>query len=248
MPRMSGDFPHLSKAPIVEAVIDIRIRSGKKWVNKRVKSALQKELPDYPIVEEQRRFMTEFTADPKQAPRTEIKDLGLIGFLFRTEDKLNVAQFQKEGYVFSRLKPYQDWDLFVKEAHRLWGIFCKVILPKEISRLGVRFINRIEASPGEKMDNYLINAPKPPSGFDWPFNNFFHRDVFNIPDEPYRVNYIRVLETPKEQTNFIIDIDVYIMKSLEPEQIWNEHLDRIRYYKNKVFFGSINKNLMEKMK
>ncbi len=247
MLHMDESFPHLSHAPIIEAVIDIRVQFGEKWNQDTIKDVLKSKLPDYPNIEEQRKWKAEITAKPKTIPSATAKDLGLNGYVFRTKEKLYVAQFQRDGYIFSRLKPYEDWNSFIKEAHRLWIIYCKIISPIEITRLGVRFINRIEASQIGKIDDYLTDVPKSPSNFNWTFSNFFHRDVFIIPDEPYEVNFIRLLERAEAQTIFIIDIDVYMTSSLELRKMWND-LKKMRYYKNKIFFESINNKILEKMK
>lgn len=247
MPAMGKSFTHLSRAPIVEAVIDIRARSEKEWGEETVKAAFKKELPDYPKGEEQRALLAEFIAGSKQTPQATTKDLGLNGYLFRSEDNLQVAQFQKEGYVFSRLKPYQDWESFVKEARRLWEIHRKILAPSDVLRLGVRFINRIAVPPAGDLDDILTDAPKPPCRFEWAFNSFFHRDVFSVPGEPYRVNLIRLLDQSMGKTSLIVDIDVYVMSSFESERIWDEHLEKMRYLKNKVFFGSIKKDVWEKL-
>ncbi len=248
MHSMGESFPHLSGAPIVEAVIDIRARSEKDWNHEPIKDILKKELSDYPKIEEQRILMAEFMAGPQKPPQATTKDLGLKGYVFRANDNLQVAQFQKEGYIFSRLKPYENWDTFVKEASRLWEIHRKIFAPSDVSRLGVRFINRIEAPLSGKIEDILKDAPNPPCGFEWSFSNFFHRDIFSVPDTPYKVNLIRLLGKSETQASLIIDIDVYKMLSLEPDRIWGEHLNEMRYFKNKVFFGSIKESILEKLK
>ena len=52
-----------------------------------------------------------------------------------------VAQFTRNGFVFSRLKPYEGWETFEAEAKRLWCIYRELAEPSEVQRLGVRFIN-----------------------------------------------------------------------------------------------------------
>lgn len=245
---VNESFPHLSRAPIVEAVIDIRARSENDWDRISIKDLLIQELPDYPKIEERRSVQAELTFNPQHQPQAMGKELGLKGYVFRSDDNVQVAQFQKDGFSFSRLKPYENWDLFVDEAHRLWEIHKKAINPIDISRLGVRFINRIEAQLPLKSEEILVDAPKTPCDFDWSFSNFFHRDVFEVPDSPYKINYIRLLEKSETHTIFILDIDVYTMSLHEPERIWSEHFSEMRYLKNKVFFGSLQESFMERLK
>jgi uncharacterized protein (TIGR04255 family) len=245
-------FPHLSRAPIVEAVIDIRAKLEKEWQQESIEDQLKKELPDYPHVEPQRMFRTTTTIHRDQQPQTATKDLGWKGFLFRSEDNLQVVQFQRDGFVYSRLEPYEDWDRLIREAHRLWDIYKKYVSPLAPSRLGVRFINRIEAASEGRIEDYLRDSPEPPCGLEWPFNGFFHRDNFTVPGTPYSVNLIRLLEASQppitQKMSFIVDIDVFVTSSLELDNIWGRHLDEIHDIKNEVFFGSVTHSLVEAFK
>jgi len=245
---MGESFPHLSHAPIVEAVIDIRARSEKDWNLEPIKDILKKELSDYPKIEEQRILMAEFMAGAKQTPQATTKDLGLNGYVFRADDNLQIAQFQKNGFIFSRLNPYINWEAFVEEARRLWEIHKIICAPSDVSRIGVRFINRIEKSLSVKIEDVLNDSPNPPSDFELSFSNFFHRDIFIVPDTPYKINLIKVLEKSETQAIFIIDIDVYIMLSLELDRIWGEYLNEMRYLKNKIFFSCIRESVLETLK
>jgi len=248
MLSMGELFPRLSHAPIMEAVIDVRARSEKEWNHESIKERLIKILPDYPKIEEQRALMAEFMADPHNSPQAMTKDIDLKGYIFRATDNPQVAQFQREGFIFSRLEPYENWDSFVEEASRLWQIHREIFTPSDISRLGVRFINRIEAPLSAKIQDILKDPPNPPCGFKWSFNNFFHRDIFSVPDTQYKVNLIRLLEKSETQASYIIDIDVYTLLLLEPDRVWGEHINEMRYLKNKVFFGSITEPILEKLK
>jgi len=245
-------FPHLSRAPIVEAVIDIRAQLEKEWQHEFIKEQLKKELPDYPHNEPQKMFRTTTTIIPDQEPQTATKDLGWKGILFRSEDNLQVVQFQRDGFAFSRLKPYEDWNHLIRDAHRLWDIYKKYVSPLVPSRLGVRFINRIEAASEGWIEDYLADAPGPPCGLDWPFNGFFHHDTFCVPDTPYSVNLIRLLEAAQPPTkpniSFIIDIDVFVTSPLELDNIWSHHLDNIHDIKNEVFFKSVTHSELEALK
>ena len=245
-------FPHLSRAPIVEAVIDIRAQFEKEWQHESIEEQLKKELPDYPHIEPQKMFRTTTTIRPDQQPQTATIDLGWKGFFFRFEDNKQVVQFQRDGFAFSRLEPYEDWDHLIREAHRLWDIYQKYVSPLVPSRLGVRFINRIEAASEGRIEDYLTDAPEPPCGLEWPFDGFFHHDTFTVPGTPYSVNLIRLLEASQPLTkpnmSFIIDIDVFVTSPLELDNIWGRHLDNIHDIKNEVFFKSVTHSELEALK
>jgi uncharacterized protein (TIGR04255 family) len=243
-----GNFPHLSNAPIVEAIIDLRIETEKKWESESFREDLSNELPDYPIIEPQRIIRVETMAKKDEIPRAAATDLGLIGFFFRSEDKLHVAQFQRDGFSFSRLKPYLDWEHLVSEAKRLWNIYQKHTSIQSITRLGVRFINTIDDPLGKEISTYLVNAPEPPCNSKWTFNEFLHRDVFEVPNTPYTVILTSSMRPDSIKVQYVVDIDVFTKSDLEIEVIWGEHLNQMRNLKNKMFFGSIQPTILEEMK
>ena len=93
------------------------------------------------------------------SPRTGtniIKDIVHAGLKCQSEDSFYVVQFNKDSFVFSRLKPYEDWEKFSQEALRLWEIYCELPEPTEIGRIGLRFINRLATK--QSYSQILVNA------------------------------------------------------------------------------------------
>ncbi len=80
------------------------------------------------------------------------------GFRFQSSDNRHIAQFAWNGFVFSRLSPYEDWTKFEAEALRLWRIYRDVGEPSENQRLGIRFIDVIDE---ETLEQVLLGYPNP---------------------------------------------------------------------------------------
>ena len=154
-------FPHLSNAPIVEAVIDIRFQCGQDWESSLIKEKLKEKLSDYPIIMEQRKYSAKITHNMNDFPHTSAKEIGIVGFELRSQNEIEIAKFQKDGFLFSRLKPYNNWDLFFKEARRLWEIYYDIIKPETALRVGLRFINRFEFNEQILCDKIFTFPPKP---------------------------------------------------------------------------------------
>ncbi|MCH7551913.1 DNA topoisomerase 4 subunit A [Patescibacteria group bacterium] len=74
---------------------------------------------------------------------SSFEDIGCIGLKLHSNDNLHIVQFNKGAFIFSRLKPYANWEQFSQEALRLWAIYCELLKPSEVRRIGLRFINRI---------------------------------------------------------------------------------------------------------
>ncbi len=243
---LAEEFPHLPRAPIVEAVIDIRGRAEASWEESAIQAHLKVQLPGYPQLDSQRAFRQEFRVGPSQEPDQAFHDLGWKGLRLQSVDKLHIAQFNRDGFVFSRLHPYESWEQLIGEGMRLWQIHKEVARPSEVQRLGLRFINRILLPPNYvDFEDYLKAPPKPPDGLDLPFHGFFHNETLSVPGYPYAINIIRTIQQPQppdhDRFGIIVDNDVFTLQSFELQQEILEHrLAEMRWLKNKAFFGIIS--------
>ncbi|SPE60106.1 conserved hypothetical protein [Verrucomicrobia bacterium] len=244
-------FTHLPRAPIVEAVIGIVTRAEVAWEEQTVSEKLRAELPDYPNLRPQLEFQTEVNFNPGKPPEARQRDLGWKGIRVQSADGLHIAQFNRDGFLFSRLQPYENWDQLRDEALRLWQIYSRLAQPTEAQRLGLRFINRI-VLPVQELDfeKYLKQHPVPPTGLDPLFVGFLHVDTLAIPGYAYTVNVIRTMQTPSDlQTAglaLILDIDVVTTQPFQLSQnVLESRLAEMRWLKNKVFFSSITEHALE---
>lgn len=248
-------FPHLRNAPITEAVIELRTRAETAWTETEVQSKLQAALPDYPGIHAAQRIQQAFVVGPDQIPQQTVSDLGWQGLQFQTADKLNIAGFYRESFLFSRLRPYTKWEDFTKEALRLWGLHLSVAQPSEIQRVGLRFINQVDIESNElDLSKYLRFPPHAAEGFDVPFNFFFHQDNLSVPDLPYVLTLNRALQ-PKQDlgggritpAKLILDIDVSTTSAIGLEQL-RPCLSEMRWLKNKAFFGNFTDSAIKSFK
>ena len=137
----SERFPHLARAPIVEAVIHWQARAKREWQPDQIEKELRARLPDYPDSKMLRDYRFEAKLETDGWAQSQSESWSGLG---RTHsDQPYVAQFKRDGFIFSRLAPYENWETFSAEALRLWKVFVELAVPSEIERLGVRFINRV---------------------------------------------------------------------------------------------------------
>lgn len=192
---LTESFPPLSRAPIVEAVIGVTARAESSWEEVAISEQFKQRLPEYPSVQAQRKVRYEFKHATDAQPEQAVHDMGWRGLRCESADKLHIAQFNRDGFSFSRLKPYQSWEQFYQEGFRLWRLYNDVAQPAEIQRIGLRFINRIEFSQDEvKLEDFLENPPKTPRGMGIPFEGFLHHNTFAVPGHPYGINVIQTVQ------------------------------------------------------
>ncbi len=247
---LAEQFEHLTNAPIVEAVIHWRARSEKKPEPEVLLERLKEKLPDYP--NSQRRQELGFGGEiGPDGSSIQIKHPSWHGFRFDTADKLQVAQFTRNGFAFSRLKPYQDWEQFEAEARRLWRIYCELTQPSEVQRLGVRFINLITPVSPDELPDLLAVPPRSPKSMDLPLEGFMHQSVFDIPGHPYNLNLIQTIQPPSppqsESFGLILDIDVFTTGPVEFDDV-PSRLTEMHWIKNKAFFTFVKKKAIGRFK
>jgi len=247
-------FEHLPRAPIVEAVIDVRARAKQKLEESSLRSQLEARLDGYGFLDSQREFHGEVKLEPGKPPSQVVRDVGWKGVRFRSSDDKHIAQFNRDGFVFSRLEPYTKWEQLSGEGLRLWKIFKELAQPLAIHRIGLRYINRIQLSPGElRFEDYIQPAPVPPSGLHLPFHGFMHHDALAVPGHPYTINIIRTIQPSGGNgaagIGVILDIDVFTAQDFEPDDsLLGRRLLEMRWLKNKAFFGSVTGKALERFR
>lgn len=249
--NLDEKFPHLNNAPIVEAVIGIHARAEKPLDEKTLIEFLKSKLPDYPGIFSHNENSVAFQIPPQGEAPSAAQNLIWKGARLQSNDGLQFAHFNREGFMLSRLFPYKDWDQLSSEAFRLFDIFIDIAKPKEIQRLGLRFVNRFQMPVGDnRFELYIQPHPEPPVGLDLPFSGFFQQDSFAVPDLSYGINLVRTIQPPMPPASpgigLIIDSDVFTLKPFEFDlQRIRRHFTDMRWLKNRVFFGSITERSME---
>jgi uncharacterized protein (TIGR04255 family) len=244
---LTEKFPHLSKAPIVEAALDIRVVPSVKWDETYVQSKLKKHLPDYLKIDRLRAAGVKFTRE--KPSNSKVEDFGCVGLKLHSNNNLHIAQFNKEAFVFSRLKPYENWEQLSGEALRLLVIYYELLKPTQVTRIGLRFINRI-AVKQEKVElaDYYKYPPEPLKELDWTLAGYLHHDVMKVPETEYRVNLIKTVQIVPE-VGLILDIDVFTQNPFEyDEERIKRCLEEMRWVKNKVFFCSLIDKIIRELK
>jgi uncharacterized protein (TIGR04255 family) len=250
---VSEKFPHLSRAPITEAVIEIRARASKPWIEAEVLATLKQHLVQYPVHVSARGFEHKFQVSPTQEAKVDSKDLGWQGHDFRSADLKQIVKFHLDLFSFSRLNPYDNWERFTNEALRLWKIHRELSQPLEVQRLGVRFINRIPITEGKMdLEKYFKEFPQDLKNLNLSLTGFLHHNIFSIPGYPYAMNIIKTVQPSEapgvKEFALILDIDVYTQNAFEAStKTMEEKLAEMRWLKNKSFFSIITNELKVKL-
>jgi uncharacterized protein (TIGR04255 family) len=250
----SETFPHLTHAPIIEAVIDLKSDLEHPLEEKTARSILEPKLAGYTFFDSQSNIKHQVTFKERGEVQRAVHEVSWKGVRFRSNDQSYIVQFNRDGFAASRLHPYENWEKFTAESFRLWHIFCEITKPKVVERIGVRFINAIRLPPGELMFSEYIHfyPPKFQVDLKLPFIRLAQEESMQVPASPYGVNITRAIRPPEQdeekRLSIILDIDVYAQVPLQSDDsTLMRHLTDLRWLKNKVFFGSITENTVKLM-
>jgi uncharacterized protein (TIGR04255 family) len=233
---------HLKNAPIVEAIVDFRVKLPAKFEVKTFASIKEMLGDNYPQMEERREIEAGIKVKGKRVEHI-VEEKGLQGYFFKSQDGKNVAQFRNDGFTFSRLKPYTEWQNVLAEAKKLWKLYENRASPVLITRIATRYINQLDIPlPIKDLENYLKAPPIIPKSAPQELHQFLTRVTLRDPGSDVMAHIIQALErSPKRDcVTIILDIDVFKQKEsgFAELEIW-QTFKQLRDLKNRLFFDSI---------
>jgi uncharacterized protein (TIGR04255 family) len=237
-----AEYTHLGNAPIKEALIDIRVVLPDDFDVQKLQ-AIQDHIADrYPKKGEKRFWMTRVELKSDAPPKEESYDKGIVGYHFTSTDGLFVLQARLDGFTLSRLKPYETWESMRDEAKDLWRFYTDVAKPKAITRVATRYINVLELPPpiGD-FNEYLTSAPVVPEKLPQGLSSFLTRVIMHYP----RLESVAIITQALEPSanpkviSIILDIDVFKEMAFDNEEDAWAMLEKLREFKNTIFFESI---------
>lgn len=237
---------HYSLAPITEALIDIQVQlpeEVKLDVLAQVYSSIKTE---YPHREEMLVFQGQMIAGASVGATASQSQIGYRVF---SDDQKQILQVRLDGFTFSRLAPYDCWETFRDEAKRLWSIYQSLANPAFITRLAVRYINRLDIPlPVSDLNNYLRTFPEVSSDLPQGLSGYFMQ--LQIPQETLAtmlvLNQALVPPPTPDFISILLDLDLFLEQDIPKEgiELW-EILEQMHEQKNKAFEACITERTRE---
>jgi uncharacterized protein (TIGR04255 family) len=193
----------------------------------------------YPHIKEQTEYQFHFRAGTSHEQRTVATP---VGYRISSEDEKRVIQATSNGFTFSWLKPYETWEALHDEAQRLWTIYEELVQPELITRVATRYINQIDLPRQQgNFDDYFTVSPQIPSSLPQSIYGFFSRIIISDEQKELYSTVIQSFE-PAGMPNIIsviLDIDAYkAYEFAQSSDAWST-LNRLRRFKNRIFFESL---------
>lgn len=239
---------HYEHAPITEAVIELPCGLLPETRPSDLLRVCDQIKSDYPKKSDQHeaQVMLDVLAGSSSSAQR------LIGYRLLSDDERQIVQVRLNAFAFSRLAPYDRWETMRAEALRLWTVYRNSLSPVRISRIGVRYINRVDVpsqnpDQGIDLDQYFETAPRIAASLPQRMTNFFMR--LQIPINGTGATAI-VTETGVPSAvagsvSTILDIDTFIQADhFDEESAWKA-TDFLRDQKNRFFEACITDKVRE---
>ena len=234
---------HYAHAPITEAVIEVRC-----------------ELPSDVSLDDLKRV-----ADPAQfslvgpslqiSGQVNVSEAGItgntsgeqIGHVFRRNDGRRLIQARLNGFAFSAFTPYDRWEIFSGEVWSNWLNYQSVARPIRATRLGVRYVNRIDVPQSTiEIKDYLRTAVDVSPYLPQIIAGYFLQIVVPLPRFDASATIVStIVPPPSEYTSSLIldidtwrDVDITLASSAGYEGL-RDQVEVLREAKNYVFEACI---------
>lgn len=241
----NSEYPVFANAPITEALLDIRVELPKDIDLNKIATFHNSIKDRFSEKKERIHFEASFKIAQGEPPTTTPAFSEPDGYLFRSPNENKIVQARLDGFTFNKLKPYEEWKLFYADARELWDLYFKITTPVRITRIALRYINRIEIPlPMENFKEYIKTIPEIAPDLPQGLERFFMQLV--IPNDEIQstaiINQTVEPPTPTQKLPLIFDIDVwkFINYTANIEEMWKE-FEKLRAFKNNIFFKSITK-------
>ena len=228
-------------SPLIEALIDIQVETDSNLpldIFAQLNSLDSERFPiPLPMVDVELRGQNDPWIDPTVL-RTE------SGFIFYSADTLTSFQSRRKQFVFVHYAPYPRWEEFRADALRWWQHYREQVQPSRITRVAMRYTNRLMVPiPTGPLNEYVNIGPAIPNEIAARSIAAFTMQLqISLNDIDAQAVITQQLLPPEENKfPILLDFDVYRETDTVPqddEALWNL-LDQFRDRRNDLYHSSL---------
>jgi len=237
---MTTGFPHLTKSPIQEAVLDIKTEPSSESTNSAVALFVARVGDIYPETHPIDRVEATFDAGAEPPVTSERLRSGAICW---NGTKTRAVQGRLDGFTVNQVRTYESWETLRTEAERLWLEYTQTVKPARVVRCALRYINRLELPVQAEVSRRLATRPELSAELPQIVEDLFMRVVVPF-GEGRKAAIAQASEPPIGEgataRGLILDIDAFSTRAFEigDPKMWDE-LEELRHIKNQCFFKSL---------
>ncbi|MFN0317422.1 MAG: TIGR04255 family protein [Burkholderiales bacterium] len=238
-----------NSAPIREAVIEIRLQPIPPVPQDELKKVALSLNADFPNQADMQFLEMGIANQPGQMLQQKLSQ-SVVGVRLSKPDDSRVLQLRNDGFAYSHMAPYTDWETFKGEALPLWQRYRAVRPEAKLARCALRYINRIDI-PDTKIEphDYFELYPKVPLAL--PQQDVIGMSLnLQMPQQDLEcvANVAQALGEPVKAgyISLILDIDIFRLQieDWDDDATW-AFLDKLRGRKNEIFEACITDRTRE---
>jgi len=160
-----------------------------------------------------------------------------LGHRLSSADRADLLLIRPPALTVSRLAPYKGWEYLFEKAQGSWEELRQVVSKPVVKRIGVRFINRIDAPSTDGAPRLVNIYPSIPRLSDFPLKQFIVQVTQKIDQELQATISSLPVESPvPDRVSYLLDIDVSSDENIprRDDEMWSL-LGRMRSAKNNIF-------------
>jgi len=246
--------------PITEAILDITVNFHDDFNHEKLLNFHENIKDSFPNVQKRMALQGDFEFNLENPDEINSQLFSVSnkpeGYIFISHDQKRIIQARLNGFTFSRLKPYESWEIFYGEAYQLWQQYAQITSPTEVVRLALRYVNQImiPATGAIELKDYVKTLPEISSNLSVVMEGYFMQIVVAHPEyQPSRaiinqtIGQISENEKGEKVCPLIFDIDVFQQVNIAPNDDaikdifeWN-----LRSFRDEIFFKSITQKTQE---
>ncbi len=241
-------YPHLSSAPIEEAIISITIEKSKHPSLGSVKRIHQELENKYPKIHDHMLNIASFELNETAISTRHEKRIE--GYELRSDSEKKILHINKDTLSLHHIKPYDSWIKFLSDYEHAWNIFTKSLQIYSISNISVRYINKFTI-PMNNWTRHLSMRPilnnsnqyddSPPIYMLDCFSRYIVRSEIYSAKSVVLFN-MRIKQPASSELEVTMDIDAKSENQIVGYNGFstiNNVLTRLRAFKNQIFFSNV---------
>jgi len=242
-----------ARPPVLEAVIGITF--SQPLIDKALATA-DKRLANHYLVHTDNKhvdLLMNTTMGIDNRPVVGAQGRTTLGHRRATPNQDEVAILMPDSFTVSQLAPYTGWDTFFARFQRDFAIINKVSnRSQSISRVGMRYINRVDVPAVENIvefERFVDIYPRVPDSLG-PMVGFNMQAQFALGsiDGQANINTMPMQPVTLRHASFLLDIDVYKTFSTPlPDKALYSLLQQMRLEKNRIFEACVTQRAREEL-
>ena len=231
--------------PIQEALINVKLGFLEKHTVERLEAVYDAVKEEFPSKNYSKSMTVNITPNEEASFDTNEVD----GMVLRSPDGSKAVQISNEGYIFSYVQHYSEWEEFLAEALKYLEVVIEKLNASTASGALTRFINNVSVPNDDYKTGSYFSTKIKFAGKDQQPAQYFVQYIEDKGDVACNVIQTRNSNTRSEATiDVILDIEAVYTSSISMEDVVNTDSviwKRLRQVKNEIFHETLTDKAKE---